>query len=166
MRLHLFLISLLVCIAGCKPSEQVTANSTKEHGRKKILTGVTITGVKVENFPKYSPSGEKWDPYAPFSTDPDIYVEIKWNDKVIYKSETRDDCKHGTPVPFSVGLPFDIKPFDQDLHISVFDEDGVSSDDNMGYFDIKLTDYRGKKQIKLQSVNEELILLLDIEWNY
>lgn len=162
---YLFMVPILL-LAACKQKEGAVATERKESTKNKILTGVTITAVKVESFPKYSPAGEKWDAYAPFNTDPDLFVRIKWNDSAIYKSETREDCPFGTPVPFSVGIPFQVKPFDQPILIEVFDEDGVSSNDNVAYFNIKLTDYKGKKQIKLEDAKKELVLLLDAEWIY
>lgn len=166
MKTTRFLLFLLLILGACKSAEQASQAEKKVHGAKKILTGVTIEGIKIESFPKYAPSGEKWDAYAPFATDPDLFVHIKWNDQVIYKTETREDCPFGTPVPFSVGLPFHVKPFDQVLLIEVFDEDGISRDDNVGYFNIKLTDHTGKKQIRLQDSKKELVLLLDVSWKY
>lgn len=159
-------MAFMLLLSACKKTEKIAESEKKDPAKKKILTGVTIKAVKIESFPKYAPSGEKWDAYAPFATDPDLFVRIKWNDNIIFKSETREDCPFGTPVPFSVGIPFQIKPFDQPLLIEVFDEDGISNNDNVGYFNIKLTDYKGKKQIKLQDAKGELVLLMDAEWVY
>ncbi len=159
-------MAFLLLLGACKKTEKLGNDEKKDPVKKKILTGVTITAVKIESFPKYAPSGEKWDAYAPFATDPDLFVRIKWNDNIIYKSEIREDSPYGTPVPFSVGIPFQVKTFDQPLLIEVFDEDGISNNDNVGYFNIKLTDYKGKKQIKLQDAKGELVLLMDAEWVY
>jgi hypothetical protein len=166
MKTTYFFLLLFVILGACKSKEQSVQGERKENTKKKILTGVTIQGVTIESFPKYAPSGEKWDAYAPFATDPDLFVRVKWNEQIIYKSETREDCPFGTPVPFSVGLPFKVKPFDQQLLIEVFDEDGISSNDNVGYFNLKLTEHKGKKQIKLQDAKGELVLLMDVEWIY
>lgn len=166
MKANYLLIVFMLVFAACKPKEGATATEKKDSLKKKILTGATITAVKIEQFPRYTKSGEMWDAYATFAADPDLFVRIKWNDNVIYKSETREDCPHGTPVPFSVGIPVHIKPFDQPLLIEVFDEDAVSSNDNMAYFTLKLTDYKCKKQIKLEDATKELVLLLDMEWVY
>jgi hypothetical protein len=166
MKTTYFFLFLFVILGACKSKEDAVKAEKKEDTKKKIVMGLTITGVKIEGFPKYAPSGEKWDAYAPFATDPDLLVRIKWNEQVVYKSETREDCPFGTPVPFSIGIPFKVKPFDQPLLIEVFDEDGVSSNDNVGYFNIKLTDYKGKKQIILKDAKGELVLTLDAEWTY
>lgn len=166
MKAKYLLIVFVMLFAACKQKEGLAEGEKKETVKKKILTGATITAIKIEQFPKYAKTGEKWDAYAPFATDPDLFVRIKWNDNVIYKSETREDCPHGTPVPFSVGIPVHVKPFDQPLLIEVFDEDGVSTNDNVGYFTIKLTDYKGKRQIKLEDASKELLLVLDMDWIY
>lgn len=167
MRISLLFFLILSVFSSCSSKKTVTSDlENKNIGRKKMVTSVVISSVTIESFPKYSPTGEKWDPLAPFSTDPDLFVLVKWNDKTIYKSETREDCTHGKQVPFSVGIPFEINPFDQTLTLEVFDEDSISKNDNVGYFSINLLDYKGQREIKLQDAKGELVLVLGVKWTY
>jgi len=72
MKTHYLLMIFLLLLSSCKNTEKMSGTEKKDSVKKKILTGVSITAVKVESFPKYAHTGEKWDAYAPFATDPDV----------------------------------------------------------------------------------------------
>jgi hypothetical protein len=159
------LIILVFALFGCKSNKQTaSAASDKPKRTRKLLTDVTLTSMELSAFPKYAHDGEKWDAYAPGATDPDVFVLIKWNENVLYQSEVRENSPYGTPVPFAQNLPIALKPFDQPLLIEVFDEDGVSSNDNMAYFTVNVKDFEGKETIEL--VKGELVLKLGAQWSY
>jgi len=162
---YLFFLSLLFVIS-CKEQKQATPSKGGVFTKKKVLVGVKITSIAVNTFPLYGGSGEKWDAYAPFSSDPDIFLKIKWNDNELYQSEVRDECVFGTPVGFSNGLPLAVKVFDQPLLLEVFDEDGISNDDNMGYFTIRLLDQKNMKDIVLKNERGDLSVSMAVEWIY
>lgn len=158
----IFLILVCLSIFGCKSNRQTSL--PKKEGRKKILVGAVIEGISITSFPKYGKDGESWDAYAPFATDPDLFAVVEWNENQLYKSEVYNECSLGTHVNFTTGFPLIVKPFDQPLTLEVFDEDGISANDNVGYFTFKLTDFRGKETVELSS--GELKVLLRMKWIY
>ena len=160
------LVLFVVLFSSCSTHKHSQQEPAVSKTSKRIITEVYITAVQISSFPKYTPTGEKWDSYAPFATDPDIFIQFKWNNQSIYRSETKEDCAYGTPLSFTQGVPFRIKPFDQTLLVEVFDEDGVSSNDILSYFNLNLLDYKGKKQIQIKDTKSELELLLSIDWRY
>lgn len=155
----------MILLAGCKSTKNSTSTADEKPKKsRKLLTAVTITGMELSTFPKYARDGEKWDAYAPGSTDPDVFVVLKWNENLLLQSEVKDDCAYGTPVVFTQNIPLEVKPFDQPLLLEIFDEDGVSSNDNMAYFNLNIKDYEGKSAIEL--VQGELTLKLNVQWTY
>jgi hypothetical protein len=129
-----------------------------------MLTAVSVQSIRVVNFPKYGGNGEAWDAYAPFATDPDLFVKLLWNNSAIYTSEVRDNVAYGTIAEFSQGFPFSLVPFDQPLMLELFDSDGVSSDDNVGYFNFSPLDYQDQNSIVLSA--GDLKIELQVQWFY
>ncbi|MBL0316258.1 MAG: hypothetical protein IPP69_10925 [Flavobacteriales bacterium] len=163
MRTLFFL--LIIVLTGCKTSQQTAgANGATPKKSRKLLTGVTMTSIELVNFPKYALDGEKWDAFAPGATDPDVFIVLKWNENLLFQSETKNDCAYGTPISFSQNLPLEIKPFDQPLLLEVFDEDGVSSNDNMAYFSLNVRNYEGKSSVDL--TKGDLTLRIGLTWTY
>jgi hypothetical protein len=164
-RIPLSLIVLLVVLifSGCKSRKETTAAS-KGLIRKKMLTGAEIAAMKITSLPRYSKDGEAWDAYAPFATEPDPYVMILWNESTLYKSETLDNVAFGQTTEFAQNLPFRLTPFDQPLLLEVFDEDGISNDDNVGYITFVPKDHHGQDIVRL--VQGELSVELSMKWYY
>lgn len=162
----LLVIAVLGMSVGCRSSRQTGVAEQAPVRNRKILTGVGITAITVETFPRYSKSGESWDAYAPFKEKPDLYLTITWNDKELYGSETLDEVVWPGPFSFSRGLPADIMPFDKPLLIELHDEDGLSADDNMGYFQVVLKDYEKSRQVRLSTPGGELAIALTLEFTY
>jgi hypothetical protein len=156
------LIVLVFGIFGCK-SKQNTAAPKKE-GRKKILVGAVIEGISISSFPKYGKDGEAWDAYAPFASDPDLFAVVDWNGNRLYKSEVYNECIVGTTVNFTSGFPLVVKPFDQPISLEIFDEDGISANDNVGYFAFTLFDFKGQTTIEL--ISGDLKVQLKMNWIY
>lgn len=164
MKYHFWILILL--LAACKNNKQVTESDNKRANKHKTLVGVNLTGLRIDAYPRYDKGGEDWDAYAPFATEPDIFIKISWNDNEMFKSETKNECKFAESVSFSQGIPVELKPLDQPLFLEVFDEDGVTSNDNLGYFLFNLKDYKDWKQISLTTPDGQLKVTLDLEWIY
>ncbi|MFM9983906.1 MAG: hypothetical protein ACKVOK_01650 [Flavobacteriales bacterium] len=157
----------LILIVSCKNSKDTTGVKENSRANKnKTLVAVNLTSLRLDAFPRYDKSGEDWDAYAPFASDPDIYVKIAWNENEIYKSETVNECKFAQPVAFAKGIPVELKPLDQQIFLEVFDEDGVTSNDNLGYFLFNLKDYKDWKQVVLATPDGQLKVSMDLEWIY
>lgn len=163
---HLLWITLILFVC-CKNKKDTTSDTkTTRANKNKTLVAVNMTSLRLDAFPRYDKGGEDWDAFAPFATDPDIYIKISWNDNEMYKSETVNECKFGQPVSFAEGIPVELKPLDQQLFLEVFDEDGVTSNDNLGYFQFNLKDYKDWKQISLTTPDGQLKATIDLEWIY
>lgn len=163
---YIFFIFCAV-LFSCKPQKDAAGNTvSKKLVKNKTLVAVNLMSLRIEAFPKYDKGGEDWDAYAPFATKPDLYALIKWNDIQVYKSETFTECEFGQPVAFVTGLPCELKPFDQVLLVEIFDEDGVSSNDNVGYFNLSLMDYKDWKFVVLTSPDKTLSVGMELEWVY
>jgi hypothetical protein len=159
-----FIVLLAVLIfSGCK-SRKETAAASKGFIRKKMLVGAEIQGIKITSLPRYSKDGEAWDAYAPFATEPDPYVVILWNESALYRSETLDNIAFGQMTEMVKNLPFRLSPFDQPLLLEVFDEDGISGDDNVGYVSFTPRDYHGQDILRL--VQGDLSVELSMKWYY
>ncbi len=165
--MRIIVLFFLLIIVGCKSQKDSAGNTVNTKAiKKKTLVAVNMKALRIEAFPKYDKGGEDWDAYAPFATAPDLYVSIAWNNTMFYKSETHNECAYGSPVVLTTGLPAELKPFDQILLLEVFDEDGVSSNDNLGYFNLNLLEYKDWKTVILTSADKTLSVSLELEWVY
>ena len=161
------ILMLTLVVAGCKTQRDSAGNAVKRDApRSKVLTGVKVTALRIDKFPKYALDGEQWDAYAPFATDPDIYLTIQYDHVPLYKSEVLQECPYGTPIDLKASLPLQLKPFDKAVLVELFDEDGVSSNDNMGYFLFNPMDYRDWKFVTLRASDRELSISMALEWEY
>lgn len=165
--MRISVLFFLLIIVGCKSQKDSAGHAVNTKAvKKKTLVAVNMKALRIEAFPKYDKGGEDWDAYAPFATAPDLYVSIAWNNTMFYKSETHNECAYGSPVVLTTGLPAELKPFDQLLLLEVFDEDGVSSNDNLGYFNLNLLEYKDWKTVILTSADKTLSVSLELEWVY
>lgn len=162
-RLLTMLFFGLMFIVSCK-----TVHTEPKKGifKKQVLVGMTVQSIELLKFPLYGRDGEKWDPMAPFATDPDLYVQMSQLGNVIYKSEVREDCEEATSIKFLLNLPFEIRAYTNDVVFELFDEDGVSSDDNVGYFSFRPYDFEKKNTIELSSADQSMLVRLGVSWIY
>jgi len=163
-----FVVASALFLSACKQKQPASAGKQDGGflGKKKILVGVNITSVEVVTWPRYTRDGSAWDAYAPLATDPDLYVKLSWTDKVLYHSETKEDCVFGYPQTFVASLPAAVVPFDQLLLLEVFDEDGVTADDNVAYVQWSAKDYEKQPVIELKNSTGDLLVRLGVEWRY
>lgn len=131
-----------------------------------MLTGVEVTSVRILSWPRYGKDGEPWDAWAPMAEDPDIYVSIGPESGPVYTSEVFHDHPHGRVIEARTQLPVRITTYTVPLRVEVFDEDGISADDNMGYFSFNLMDYRRKDSVVLESADRLMRVELGIRWVY
>lgn len=153
----------LMFIVSCKT---VQTEPKKSIFKKQVLVGMTVQSIELLKFPLYGRDGEKWDPMAPFATDPDLYVQMSQLGNPIYKSEVKEDCKETTSIKFLVNLPFEIRAYTNEVVLELFDEDGVSSDDNVGYISFRPYDYEKKNTIELSSADQSVLIRLGVSWIY
>ncbi len=154
---------VLFTLSGCK-SKKGAESASKGIIRKKMLVAAEIEAIKILTLPRYAKDGEAWDAYAPFATDPDPFLVIRWNEAPIFQSETLDNLVYGTATELTRGLPHKLTPFDQTLLLEVFDEDRISGDDNIGYMNFKPSEFHGKPVILL--TQGELQVELKMKWYY
>ncbi len=163
-----FLFLAIVVLCACRSGKDTAGSGGGAGGvfNKKVLSEVIIKTLRLDNYPRYGKDSERWDAYAPFAEDPDIFITLAWNDTHLYKSEVHQECVYGTPVAFYQSIPFKVIPFDKPLVLEVFDEDGISSNDNLGYFSFSLMDYKDWKTVVLKKPDSELSVTMDLEWVY
>lgn len=163
-------LMIIVFLLGACRAKQSTSGGNNNGGgglfTKKILVGVQVTSVELLNWPRFGRDNEKWDAYAMLNTEPDVYVRFTWNNEAIWQSEVKEDVSPGSPLNYVSSLPVQIKPFDQSILVEVFDEDGVSDDDNMGYFNVRFKDYEKQDHIELRNSTGELVVRLGVQWQY
>ncbi len=159
-----FLI-LIFSITACKSSKPGGASGARVFKRQ-VLVGVNIQSIEVLKFPLYGRDGEKWDPMAPFATEPDLYIQMSQLGNMIFKSEVKEDVKGSTGIEFVSNLPFEIRAYTNEVVLELFDEDGISTDDNVGYISFRPYDYEKKNTIELTSSDQSMIVRLGVSWIY
>jgi len=169
----LWLLSFLfVVISGCRKGQAVTRTEVEGRvvetsGKKgKTLVAVEIVSIRINEVPRYAPSGERWDPWAPLSENPDVYVRLAQKERTIYRSEVKEDFAFTGVIDVVKELPFAVEAFTTNIRIEVFDEDGISGDDNIGYFEFNLMDHLRKDKISFANAEGTLRLELGIRSVY
>jgi len=168
MRLRIIWI-LLLCAAlapSCKNKEALTESASPSRKGRKMLIGVEITAIRVSAVPRYSPTGEQWDPWAPLSQNPDVYVRLSQFDNIIFSSEVKEDVLFDASLEYLGGLPFFMQAYTSPLLVEVFDQDGLTGDDNMGYFTVSLMDFEKKKAVVLKNSTTALQVEMNLVWKY
>lgn len=159
--------AVMLTMAGCKNKEGTQKSSgAQERSKKKVLVGLAIQRVELTRFPPYAKDGSKWDAFAPFNAGPDVYVTMKQLGQPLWKSTVKEDCVAGMKLDFVDQLPFEIKAFTNEVLLEVFDEDGISSNDNMGYISFRPSDFKKENEVRLKNSDGELEVLLKVEWIY
>jgi hypothetical protein len=153
--------AIMLIIAGCKNKEASQKSSNaQERSKKKVLVGMAIQRVELTRFPPYAKDGSKWD------AGPDVYVTMKQLGQPLWRSTVKEDCVAGMKLEFLDQLPFEIKAFTNEVLLEVFDEDGISSNDNMGYISFRPSDFKKENEIRLKNIDGELEVVLNVEWKY
>ncbi|MFY7971199.1 MAG: hypothetical protein ACOVOO_04610 [Flavobacteriales bacterium] len=163
----IILLLLALSLGACK-SKKGAENTAEGKGvfKQKKLVGMTIMAIDVKSFPRYGKDGEKWDSWAPMAGGADLYVRIKQYDRPIYTSEVREECDPDMAISFFQSLPLEVKTYTERMLIEVFDKDGISDDDNVGYFTIYPLDYQNKPKAVLTNADGSLRMEVSFTWKY
>lgn len=166
MKFNVILLALMsLVLLQCKSSKSGSGSGSKVF-KKQILLGVEVQTIELVKFPLYGKDGSKWDAMAPFATEPDLYVAMSQFGNPIYGSEVVEDCKGIAPLSFKRGLPFEIRAYTNEVRLEIFDEDGVSADDNVGYIIFRPIDFEKKTLLELRSADNTMIVKLSVRWIY
>jgi hypothetical protein len=166
MKLKLMAMAFIMLgFAQCKSSKSGGGSSGKVF-KKQILMGVEIQTLELIKFPLYARDGSKWDAMAPFATEPDLYISMSQLGNPIYKSEVVEDCKGVASVAFKSGLPMEIRAYTNEVRLEIFDEDGISADDNVGYIIFRPIDFEKKTSFELRSADNTVIVKMGVRWIY
>ena len=161
---------MMVMISSCKKSKETVSGDNGKPPKKtfagKILESVTIEKIAINHVPMFGTDGEKWDSWTIGKEDPDLYAQLKFRDQELYRSETRGDIAYGVAVELEENLPVSLSSWNLEHVLYVFDEDGVSENDNIGYFSFIPLDYEKKDEIVLSSSDGQLRVTLRVRWNY
>ncbi|MEY3398378.1 MAG: hypothetical protein RL220_972 [Bacteroidota bacterium] len=159
----------LVLFTGCKSDKQVAqgegASGKGGMFQKKMLESVTITSITINYVSMYGADGEKWDSWAPGSENPDIYALLKFRDQEMLRTNTVEDLAFGVTSSFDF-VPVTLGAWNSEHVLYVYDEDGVSDDDNVGYFSFIPSDYEKKDEIVLGSREGSVQITMKLTWNY
>jgi len=168
MKIRIILVIAAALALGACKSKKGAENTAEGKGvfKQKKLIGMSITSLDVKAFPRYGKDGEKWDSWAPMAGDADLFIRLSQYDKPIYTSEVREECSPDAAVSFFQSLPLEVKTYTERMLIEVFDEDGISDDDNVGYFTIYPLDYQNKPKVILTSSDGSLRMEIGLLWKY
>jgi hypothetical protein len=156
---------VFVCfLTGCRKSKDTSSGESDKGKKGKTLVGIEISAIHLESMPRYNRGGESWDAWAPGAQNPDPYVRISQLGHPVYTSETSEDHPPEQKVEFVKGIPFTLLTYTTPLLVEIFDEDGMTEDDNMGYFSIDLMEYRKKEAVELVSPDGALRISLEFRW--
>jgi hypothetical protein len=124
MKKLLFLLLLPIAFSSC--SEVLTSlASTPAVSYSKV----SITSVRLNDFPPKQASGLSWDPLG---GKPDIYCTLKIDD-VVTRLQTNDNISIGDPLIWGLAKPYTITNLMSAVTIAFYDQDGdLSNDDYMG----------------------------------
>jgi hypothetical protein len=160
----------IIIFSSCKGTKETATGDNGKTPKKtfsgKILESVTIEKMAINHVPMYGPDGEKWDSWAIGKEEPDLFAQLKFRDQELFRSETRSDIAYGVAVELEENLPVTLSSWNLEHVLYIFDEDGVSDNDNIGYFSFIPFDYEKKDEIVLSSSDGQLRVTLRVRWNY
>ncbi|MDZ4752526.1 MAG: hypothetical protein SGI87_12985 [Flavobacteriales bacterium] len=160
----------ILTLSSCKNKKEVSSGDNGKPPKRllsgKILESVTIEKVMINHTPMFGPDGERWDSWAIGQETPDLFVVLKFRDQVLYESETREDVAYGVAAELEKNLPVSLNSWNLEHVLYVYDEDGVSADDNVGFFSFIPLEFEKKDEILLSSSDAQLKVTLRVKWNY
>ncbi|MFN8699462.1 MAG: C2 domain-containing protein [Flavobacteriales bacterium] len=163
----LLFFAIVLSSSSCRKSKSGAESQASSGGLfRKTLVGVEVTYLRIAQLPRYAPNGEKWDSWALGSREPDVYVKMVQLDSLLFATEVIEDYAFNEPVQFTRGIPFTVRAFTTDIRIEVFDEDGITADDNIGYFTFNLMKYEKKQKVTLSRPDGTLTLEIGLRWMY
>lgn len=124
MKKFLFLLLLMMTFSSC--SEVLTSMASVS---AVSYSKVSITSVRLDDFPPKPASGSSWDPLG---GKPDIYCTLKVND-LVSRLQTNHNTTLGSPLIWGLAKPYTMTNLTSAVTVAFYDEDGdLSNDDYMG----------------------------------
>ena len=120
---------------------------------------VTIQFVECTNFPNVDENGNSWDD----GDDPDTYITIEQNDKVLFKSDVINNNNLGFhSVEISQGL--NITNLDNQISINLYEKDD-DYDKNIGFTLVFLNNYEKEQPSTISdSYNNSTFKISSLVW--
>jgi hypothetical protein len=168
-RVSFWVLAILVLGIGVScTKKQGAAKTAQSKGifKQRMLLGVEIISLELVKMPRYGKDGERWDSWALLSSEPDVYVKLSQYNRPVYTSEVKEEYAPDTKIAFQKGIPFQLKAFSEKMLVEVFDEDGLTEDDNIGYLTWYPLDSQNKETVLLTTEDKNTVLQLGLRWVY
>jgi hypothetical protein len=162
----LAILSITIGVSCTK--KQGAANTAESKGifKQRMLVGVEIISLELVKIPRYGKDGERWDSWAPLSAEPDVYIKMSQYKRPVYTSEVKEEYAADTKMSFQKGIPFTLSAYAEKVLVEVFDEDGLTEDDNIGYLTWYPLDNQNKETVLLTTEDKNTVLQLGLRWVY
>jgi len=144
------------------PVALLLASCSVEEEPELVLSSMQINLISVQDFPG-TDNGNNWDFWT---SHPDIYVALKLNGVRFYTSEYYDECINANTYNYDSDLPLYLEDASLEHSIELWDYDSTSDDEYMGGYYFTPSDYEGQNTITLQNSTSEIVIVLEVEWNY
>lgn len=142
-----------------------TGYSGADCGTQKTPTKITISGVKVTNFPALSGTST-WD--LALNTNPDIYAVIKkvGSTTPIITTGRIDEAPAGTPYVLPSVTASDVTDLVSQYNIELLDYDSVGSNDAMGNINFSIYSSTNKFPTTLTVTDGTVTFELTLSYTY
>lgn len=164
-----WLLAILFLTIGVSCTKKQGAAKTAESKgifKQRMLVGVEIVSLELVKIPRYGKDGERWDSWAPLAAEPDVYIQMTQYNRPVYTSEVKEEYATDTKTSFQKGIPLVVNAYSEKLLIEVFDEDGLTEDDNIGYLTWYPLDNQNKETVLLTTEDKNTVLQLGLRWVY
>jgi hypothetical protein len=166
--LMLIMAVCFMVLASACAKKKGAANTAEGKGifKQKMLIGLEIVSIELVKMPRYGKDGERWDSWAPLAAEPDVFVRLSQYNRPIFTSEVKEEHAVDTKVSFQKAIPFSVTAFSEKILIEVFDEDGMTDDDNVGYLTWYPLDSQNKELVQLTTEDKGTVVQLGLRWVY
>jgi hypothetical protein len=146
-----FLVVILFQLVSCKKTEPAPN-----------YTNFKITNVKINQVPSFDPNGNDWD----FGGYPDIYFNMEDVNSNIYFDGTASTITNVSQFPISWNFvsAYQITNTSVTQYVTVYDNDDVTADEEMGYVGFKMDDYKSGYQTTITKSNGSLSVTITGTW--
>ena len=125
------------------------------------LSSITINAIPLTN------NGSNWDwDITGLTSDPDVFYVLKQGEVEIYSSTSQDNIST-LPISFTENLPYTINNLSLEYTIELYDNDqiiGVEENELIGQCSLIPNEYINVGGTKINIINSEVNMTLDVEW--
>ena len=125
------------------------------------LSSITINAMPLTN------NGSNWDwDITGLTSDPDVFYVLKQGEVEIYSSTSQDNIST-LPISFTENLPYTINNLSLEYTIELYDNDqiiGVEENELIGQCSLIPNEYINVGGTKINIINREVNMTLDVEW--